>query len=337
MPNAKIKKLPGARKAAIPGIMAPQLATLVKEPPSGDQWLHELKFDGYRMLCRIDRGKVQFWSRNGKDWTLKFLNVVEAVKSLPVTSAILDGEIVMVDAQGQTSFQKLQRAMGSGIHSGFVFQVFDLIYLDGYDLTRTPLIERKAALKAICTGGNNIIRYSEHIQGKGDEFYKHACEYGIEGIVSKLADSHYSSTRNRNWLKVKCNKRQEFVIVGYTPSSKGVAGIGSLILAVHEKGKLIYAGRVGTGFTLKLRTDLQNQLDKFARVKSPLAVVPKDPGLRKAQWTEARLVAEVEFMEWTDDGSIRHPSFQGLREDKSPKEVIRELPADSQTKQKSKA
>jgi bifunctional non-homologous end joining protein LigD len=324
MPTAKINKLPGARKAAIPGTMTPQLATLVKEPPSGDQWLHELKFDGYRMLCHIDRGNVRFWSRNGKDWTEKFLNVVEAVKSLSVTSAILDGEIVMVDAQGQTSFQKLQRSMGAGISSGFVFQVFDLIYLDGFDLTRTPLTERKAALKIVCAGGRTVIRYSEHIQGKGDEFYKSACEYGIEGIVSKLADSPYSSTRNRNWLKVKCNKRQEFVIVGYTPSSKGIAGIGSLILGVNEKGKLVYAGRVGTGFTLKLRTDLQKQLDKFARDKSPLAAVPKDPGLRKAQWTEPRLVAEVEFMEWTDDGSIRHPSFQGLREDKNPKEVVRE-------------
>lgn len=173
---------------------------------------------------------------------------------------------------------KLQRAMGSGIHSGFVFQVFDLIYLDGYDLTRTPLIERKAALKAICTGGNNIIRYREHIQGKGDEFYEHSCEYGIEGIVSKLSDSPYRSTRNRNWLKVKCYKRQEFVIVGYTPSSKGIAGIGSLILGVNEKGKLVYAGRVGTGFSLKVRTDLQKELDKFARDRSPLAAVPKIPG-----------------------------------------------------------
>ena len=310
----------------MPKIIAPQLATLVKEPPSGDEWLHELKFDGYRMLCHVDRGKVRFWSRNGKDWTEKFLNVVEAVKSLRVTSAILDGEIVIVDAQGQSSFQKLQRSMGSGVNSGFVFQVFDLIYLDGYDLTRTPLRERKAALKAVCTGGRNVIRYSEHIQGKGDEFYKHACAYGIEGIVSKLADSPYSSTRNRNWLKVKCNKRQEFVIVGYTPSSKGLAGFGALILGVYEKDKLVYAGRVGTGFTLKLRTELQKRLDKFARVKSPLSVVPKEPGLRTAHWTEPKLIAEVEFMEWTEDGSIRHPSFQGLREDKSPKEVVREIP-----------
>lgn len=326
----------GARKAAMPKLLAPQLATLVKEPPSGDEWLHELKFDGYRMLCHLDRGKVRFLSRNGKDWTEKFPNVVEAAKALPATSAILDGEIVIVDAGGQSSFQKLQRSMGSGTRSGFVYQVFDLIHLDGYDLTRTPLTERKAALKKVCAGGRNIIRYSEHIQGKGDEFYRHACEYGIEGIVSKLADSPYSSTRNRNWLKVKCNKRQEFVVAGYTPSAKGLAGFGSLILGVYEKGKLVYAGRVGTGFTLKLRTELQRQLDKFARDKSPLAVVPKEPGLRAAHWTEPKLVAEVEFMEWTDDGSIRHPSFQGLREDKSPKEVVREVSAAPASKPKPK-
>lgn len=246
MATAKIKNLPGARKAAIPNFVAPQLATLVKDPPSGSQWLHELKFDGYRMLCHIDRGKVRFWSRNAKDWTQKFLNVVDAVKSLPVASAILDGEIVIVDAKGQTNFQKLQRAMGKSVTSGFVFQVFDLVYLDGYDLTGTPLKERKSALKGICEDRSGVVRYSEHIEGKGDEFYRHACEYGIEGIVSKLADSTYSSTRNRNWLKVKCNKQQEFVIVGYTPSSKGLPGFGSLILGVYEKWKLVYAGdRVG--------------------------------------------------------------------------------------------
>jgi len=152
--------------------------------------------------------------------------------------------------------------------------------------------------------------------------------------VSKLADSAYSSTRNQNWLKVKCNKQQEFVIVGYTPSSKGVKGLGSLILGVYENGKLVYAGRVGTGFTLKLRSELQKQLDKFSRRTSPLAVVPKDPGLRAAHWTEPKLIAEVAFIEWTSDGSIRHPSFQGLREDKIPKEVVREVPGASSNSRK---
>ncbi len=334
-----INKVSGARKAPLPNFIPPQLATLVKEPPSGDEWLHELKFDGYRMLCRINRGKVTFWSRNGKDWTEKFLNVIEAVKSLNVTSAILDGEIVIVDAQGRSSFQKLQRAMGRSVTSGFAYQVFDLIYLDGLNLTQTPLKDRKRLLNDLCksVAGRSVIRYSEHLQGNGDEFFRHACEYGIEGIVSKLADSPYEPKRNRNWLKVKCSKQQEFEIAGYTPSSKGLPGFGSLVLGVYEKGKLVYAGRVGTGFTFKQRGDLKKQLEKFSRTTSPLVAVPKDPGLRETQWTEPKMVAEVAFTEWTSDGSIRHPSFQGLREDKSPKEVEREVPAGNTGKPKTQS
>ena len=327
MDKRKLKNISGARKAKLPQFISPQLATLVKEPPSSDEWLHELKFDGYRMLCRIDHGRVTFWSRNGKDWTEKFRNVVEAVKSLKASSAMIDGEIVIVDAQGRSSFQKLQRAMGKATATGFAYEVFDLVYLDGFSLAQTPLKHRKEVLKNL-VGSNTqgVIRYSEHINGSGEEFFKHACEYGIEGIVSKLANSHYESTRNRNWLKVKCAKQQEFVIVGYTPSSKGLPGFGSLVLSVYEKGKLIYAGRVGTGFTFQQRSDLKKQLDKFVRATSPLAVTPKEPGLRETKWTEPKMIAEVAFTEWTSDGSIRHPSFQGLREDKKPKDVVREEP-----------
>src|ERR1700730_5041445 len=331
-----LKKVAGARKAKLPAFVGPQLATLVKEPPAGDFWLHELKFDGYRMLCRIDRGKVTIWSRNEKEWTGKFVNVEQSVKQLPLTSAILDGEIVVVDAHGQSSFQKLQRAMGKSVNSGFVYEIFDLLYLDGYDLTRMPLQERKRLLKVLCAGGRGTIRYSEHFEGNGDAFFKHACEYGIEGIVSKLADSTYDSTRNRSWLKVKCNKQQEFVIAGYTRSSKGLPGFGSLVLGVYEKGKLIYAGRVGTGFTFKQRSDLKKQLDKLSRQTSPLAVVPNGTGLRETKWTHPKMVAEVAFTEWTSDGSIRHPSFQGLREDKTPREVLREEPTSGSGKSKTK-
>lgn len=223
----ELKKLRGARKSKFPAFIAPQLATLVKAPPAGNGWLHELKFDGYRMLCRIDRGKVSFLSRNGKDWTAKFPVVAAAAKALSVASAFLDGEIIVVDAQGRSSFQKLQRAMGKDITTGFVYEVFDLMYLDGFDLTRVALKARKALLKDLCGGKRDLLRYSEHLEGNGDAFFKHACEYGIEGIVSKRADSSYESTRNRNWLKVKCNKQQEFVIAGYTKRASSCMRDGS--------------------------------------------------------------------------------------------------------------
>ena len=327
--SKQIAALPGARKAKLPAFISPQLATLVKEPPSGEDWLHELKFDGYRMLCRIDRGRVTFWSRNGKDWTAKFRNVIDAVKSsVKATTAILDGEIVVIDAQGRSSFQKLQQSMSKGITSGFAYEAFDLVYLDGFSLTHTPLIKRKELLKTIIgSNSQGVVRYSEHIQGRGEKFFKQACEYGIEGIVSKVANSTYESTRTRKWLKVKCNKQQEFVIVGYVPSTKGMPGFGSLVIAVYDRGKYVYAGRVGTGFSVKRRLQLQKELDKISCATSPLAVIPRgEPALKQAHWTEPRLIAEVTFTEWTSDGSIRHPSFQGLREDKNPKEVVREIP-----------
>ena len=324
--DSQIKKLPGARKAPLPEFVAPQLATLVKEAPKGDEWFHELKFDGYRMLCHLQRGKARFWSRNGKDWTEKFPNLVQALKNFPATTAILDGEVVVFDRAGRTSFQKLQQAMGKGGKSAFVFEMFDLIYLEGYSLTQTPLTERKRVLEQLLASAKSKgqLRYSDHVQGNGAQFFQQACKLGIEGMVSKLADSAYEPTRNRNWLKTKCLKRQEFVIAGYTPSKKGFPGFGSLILGVYDKARLVYSGRVGTGFTIKQRLELQKKLDRISQDSMPFAVKPKDPGLRDAHWAKPQLVGEVEFTEWTADGSIRHPSFQGLREDKKPTEIVRE-------------
>jgi bifunctional non-homologous end joining protein LigD len=328
----QLNKLPGARKSAMPQFVAPQLATLVREPPSGDEWFHELKFDGYRMICHLHRGKAHFWSRNGKDWTEKFPNLAQALKAFPADSAILDGEVVIVDQAGRSSFQSLQQSMGrTNKVPAFVFEIFDLIYLDGYSLTQTPLRERKALLETLFISGKfkrdkGPLRYSDHVEGNGARFFKQACEYGIEGIVSKLADSPYESTRNRNWQKAKCIKRQEFVIAGYTPSKKGFPGFGSLILGVYDKGKLVYSGRVGTGFSIKQRLELQKKLDRLSQSTMPFAAKPKDPGLREAHWAKPELVAEVEFTEWTADGSIRHPSFQGLREDKKVSEIVREEP-----------
>lgn len=317
----------------MPDFVAPQLATLVKSPPAEDGWLHELKFDGYRMLCHLARGKVRFLSRNKKDWTSKFPGVAKAIKLVDASNAIIDGEIVMFDSRGRTSFQKLQQSMGKG-GEGFIYEVFDLIYLDGYDLTRVPLEDRKRLLKKLIGGGRRVtpLLYSDHQEGNGALFFKQACEYGLEGIISKRADAPYESARSRTWLKVKCIKRQEFVIAGYTPSSKGLPGFGSLILGVYDRGNLVYAGRVGTGFSLKQRVEIGKKLDKIARPTPAFAVRPRAPGLSEARWTGPRLVAEVEFTEWTADGSIRHPSFQGLRQDKKPEEVRRELPEDSPAK-----
>lgn len=319
------KKIPGARKTRMPDFVPPQLATLEKEPPKGDQWLHELKFDGYRMVCHFSRGKSTFWSRNGKDWTDKFPNLASAVKELPVNNVILDGEVVVVDRKGRSSFQQLQQAWGKGA-SAFIYQLFDLIYLDGYSLVKTPLIERKKALAQLleAVGSKGALRYSDHIDGNGRSFFEQACKHDIEGIVSKLADSPYESTRTKTWLKVKCNRRQEFVIAGYTDSKKGFPGFGSLVLGVYDKGKLIYAGRVGTGFSIKQRVELQKKLEQIAQSTMPFATAPKDPGVRKAHWAKPKLVGEVEFTEWTNEGIIRHPSFQGLREDKKASDVVRE-------------
>ena len=323
------KELSGARKRAMPDFVSPQLATLVDEPPEGEEWLHELKFDGYRMLCHLSRGQVQFWSRNQKDWTEKFPNLVKALQTFPATNAILDGEVVIVDKEGRSSFQDLQQSMRKSGTAAFVFQIFDLTYLEGYDLTAVPLLQRKLTLGELLSSikGKTPLRYSEHVEGSGAEFFKQACEYRIEGIISKLATSPYQSARNRNWLKAKCIKRQEFVVAGYTPSKNDFPGFGALILGVHEKGKLIYSGRVGTGFTIKQRLELQKKLDKISQAAMPFSVKPKDPGLRDAHWAKPLLVAEVAFTEWTADGLIRHPSFQGLREDKKAADVVREEPA----------
>jgi bifunctional non-homologous end joining protein LigD len=323
-----LKNLPGARKAPMPGFIAPQLATLVDKPPAGDEWFNELKLDGYRLLCHVNGKQIHFWTRNQKDWTTKFVNVGKAVKTLPLKSAILDGEIVALDPEGRASFQRLQQSINKGASSGLIYHVFDLIYIDGFILTKTPLRERKAVLAELleAVGDQGVLRYSDHIEGNGEQFFKQACKFGIEGIVSKHANSLYESTRSRNWLKIKCIKRQEFVIAGYTLSDKGLP-FSSLILGFYDKGKLIFAGRAGTGYTNAMRVELKKKLDRIVANKRPFEVIPKDPDLRRAVWTQPKLVGEVAFTEWTDEGIIRHPSFQGLREDKKPQDVVRETPS----------
>ena len=286
----QIKNLPGARKMSMPEFVPPQLATLIDKPPSGEEWFHELKFDGYRLLCHLEGRQVRFWTRNRKDWTAKFATVGKAVKALPLKSAILDGEIVALDPSGRASFQRLQQSINKGAAAGLVFNVFDLIYIEGFNITRTPLRERKRILAELLEplGDTGILRYSDHIEGNGAQFFKEACKLGLEGIVSKLADSAYESTRSRNWMKIKCIKRQEFVIAGYTLSDKGIP-FSSLILGFYDKGKLIYAGRAGTGYTNAMRVDLKEKTRSYRGRQTPLRRNPQRPrpAPRRLDRTEA--------------------------------------------------
>ena len=320
----KVKKeIPGARKAKLPAKVSPQLATLVTDPPKGEEWVHELKFDGYRVLCELKDGKVRIITRNGKDWTDRFGPVADAIAALPAEEALLDGEVAVLLPNGTTSFQALQNALGGG-KENLVFFAFDLLHLDGQDLRPLPLLQRKEALATLLPQGDTI-RMSDHVQGTGESFYRHACDFGLEGIISKRGDQPYRSGRGKDWVKVKCLKRQEMVIVGFTDPEGSRTGFGALHLAVNEGGELVYAGKVGTGFDTKTLTSLRKKLDKLERKTPAFKKAPRGAEARRSHWVEPKLVGEVAFTEWTEDGLLRHPTFQGLREDKTPDEVVREV------------
>jgi len=318
--------LPGARRATLPRRIAPQLATLVARIPEGDAWLHEIKYDGFRTLCEIARGKVRLLTRNGLDWTDRFGSVAAAAASLPVTGAILDGEIAVLRADGTTSFQDLQNVLRRG-DEGLVYFVFDLLFVDGLDLRGVPIEQRKEALRTLLrssSGSRSTIRYSDHLAGQGSGFFREACERGLEGVVSKRADGRYVSGRTGEWVKTKCSARQEFVIGGFTDPKGARSGLGSLLLGANENGQgLRYCGRVGTGFTQDLLRTLRRRLGSMETSAAPFTNPPR---LKAAHWVKPKLVAEVSFSSWTDDGMLRHPSFEGIREDKPANEVVIEKP-----------
>jgi bifunctional non-homologous end joining protein LigD len=316
--------IPGARRGPLPKHVEPQLATLVKEPPHGDDWLHEMKLDGYRILARVDKGKARLWSRNAKDWTERFPTVACAVEALAVPTAILDGEVAILLPDGTTSFNALQNAHGDAPAGELAYFVFDVIYLDGWSLTAASLEERKKVLHDLLAGSSTPLRYSEHVVGAGEEFFRQACRLKLEGIVSKKRDAPYTPGRMRTWLKVKCQQEQELVIGGFTDPEGQRSGLGALLLGVYDDGKLRYAGKVGAGFSVKLAQDLRRKLDRLARSTSPFGA--KVPRMARAHWVKPELVANVSFGEWTPDGRLRHPSFKSLREDKAPREVVREKP-----------
>jgi bifunctional non-homologous end joining protein LigD len=307
----------------LPSWVAPQLATLVATPPVGDDWVHEIKLDGYRILARIERGRARLLTRNRLDWTARFPEVAEAAAALPVKEALLDGEVVVFDAAGVSSFQALQQAGESG--RALTYVAFDLLFLDGSDLRGEPLVARKKALARLLRGRRSHLRYSEDFDAPGQEVYDRACKMALEGIVSKRKQAPYTSGRGQSWLKVKCMARQEFVIGGFTDPEGARADFGSLLLGVYEPGgRLVYTGKVGTGFTHATLETLGKRLRKLEQRSSPFAQDGPRPPARGAHWVKPTLVGEVTFTEWTRDGLLRHPSFQGLRQDKTAAQVVRE-------------
>lgn len=288
--------------------------------PAGNRWIHEMKYDGYRILVAVGGEEARAYTRSGLDWSGRFPSVLSEARKLKVRSALLDGEAVIMDAKGRSSFQALQNAL-KGNPASIDFYAFDLLELDGEDLTRLPLLERKKKLQEILPAKSPILRYSDHIQGQGEQLLSRFCDAGLEGVISKLADSDYVGARDGSWLKVKCIKRQEFVIVGWTPSDKDRA-FRSLILGVHDGGKLRFAGKVGTGFDTAEMARLMKTMapleQKAATVEAPRAEV------RGAHWLRPKLVAEIAYTEMTNEGTLRHPSYLGLREDKKPEAVALE-------------
>jgi bifunctional non-homologous end joining protein LigD len=301
-----------------------QLATLVDAPPEGPDWLHEQKFDGYRILAELDRGTVRLASRRFKDWTAEFPTVAAAVAALPARRAVIDGEVCAMLSDGRTSFQALQNRRDAGQLAYFAF---DLLALDDDDLSQLPLEQRKARLEALI-GTPGVIRYSDHVIGSGRAFFELACRRGLEGIISKRRDRPYQPGRSQAWLKTKCLLRQELVIGGFTDPERSRVGLGALLVGYHDdQRRLVYAGKVGTGFSHAMLIELRAQLAALARDGSPFTPEPPRAWTGAARhWVAPTLVAEVAFSEWTDDGRLRHPSFQGLRKDKLAREVVRESP-----------
>jgi bifunctional non-homologous end joining protein LigD len=316
---------PKSARAALPAFVNPALATLVDKVPDNARWIHEIKFDGYRIQARLDRGKVKLLTRKGLDWTAKFPLVAEAVAKLPATNVLLDGELVVEDSKGVSRFSLLQQDLKAGRHDRMVLYVFDLLHLDGTDLKPLPLSARKTALAQLLKRNHGPLRMSASLAGRGPALLKQACGNGLEGIISKLADSPYRSGRGHEWLKAKCSNRQEFVVAGFAPSSADAHAIGALVLGVYDHGKLRYAGRTGTGFTRETAQALYRTLAARARNHSPLNIVPaEERGRRGPIWVEPTMVVEVDFRGWTHGDRVRQASFQGVREDKPPKNVVRE-------------
>jgi len=317
------------KRDAIPQPIEPELATLVSTTPEGDDFIHEVKFDGYRVIARVDAGRVQLLTRGGEDWTKRMPGLATALAQLKAQSAILDGEYVALDERGVTDFQLLQNAFSGKSQAPLAYYAFDLLYLDGADLRPLPLVERKAKLQELLgrlTKAQTTIRYSDHTRGEGARFFAEAAKLGLEGVVSKRANSPYRSGRGKDWQKSKSLARQEFVIVGFSEPAGGRSHLGALLLGVRRADQVVYSGRVGTGFTDRSLKDLHARLAPLEIEKPNLSNAPRGAEVRGVHWVEPELVAEVAYTAITHDGLLRHPIFKGLREDKPARDVVLEQP-----------
>jgi bifunctional non-homologous end joining protein LigD len=317
----------GAVRGTLPDKQAPQLASVVEAAPEGDDWLTEIKFDGYRLLALIDHGEVRLLTRNGNDWTSRLLAVAEAAGQLLVETAMVDGELVALDKQGISSFPALQAALSGGRDQDLVFYLFDLLHLDGFDLRQCALRDRKQRLKDLATW-QGMLRYSDHQEGDAVRMRKAACEMKLEGIICKRADAAYRAGRSQDWLKVKCQGREEFVVLGWTEPAGSRSGLGSLHVGYHDpSGALHYAGGVGTGFSNETLAMLRDRLDGLESGPPKHLMVAGEDLEHGIHWVRSELVAETSFTAWSGAGRIRHAVFLGLREDKAAADVVRE-PAD---------
>lgn len=316
-----------ALKAPLPAFVPPSLATLSDKPPDSGNWVHEIKFDGYRLQARLDRGKVKLLTRKGLDWTKRFPAIADAIAKLPVRNALVDGEVVVESNDGISSFSLLQQDLKEERHDRMAFYAFDLLHLDDADLKTLPLVARKEALAKLLKGQSprGHLRLSESLTEPGATLLRHACKMGLEGIVSKVANAPYQSGRGHDWIKTKCSGRQELVVVGLVPSTADAHAVGALVLGFYEAGTLRYAGRTGTGFTRETARSLYRKLKAIETTKPPFEPIPvEERGARKPIWVEPKTVVEVDFHGWTHSDRVRQASFQGVREDKKAKDVVRE-------------
>ena len=328
------RSLRDAPNEVFPGFVRPQLAQEAAKAPNSDEWIHELKLDGYRLQVQVrsrKNGKVKARStalltRTGLDWTARMPNLADAAAKLDVESCILDGEVVVLDQEGRANFSDLQAAFQKPRQDSLIYFAFDLLHLNGHNLRKLPLLKRKAILSELLSGvePGSPIRLNEHIEGRGCEVFAKACELGAEGVISKLASAPYTSGRVNTWLKLKCGLQQEFVIGGFTAQEKGGRGIGALLVGYDDGGKLRYAGRCGTGFSEQTHRALRDRLEALTQKHPEFVKLPAD-ARRKVVWVKPLLVAQISFSAWTRDELIRQASFKGIRDDKPPSEVTREL------------